>query len=142
MGYTLFAIPGIVGLIPDGKNADGSNRCIAYTLDKVHLFNYSSSYTRDNQPFFVGASESYFGNTAGDRYYPYNTNSTADGQTYVTYYDTNKNIMYHSDSTAGVYTQIPCFFGGYIKLTNGVCSNIRIQPVADETKPLIKAVNY
>lgn len=40
---TVYALPGIKGLIPNGRNEDGSLRSIEFTLDKVSTYNCDSS---------------------------------------------------------------------------------------------------
>ena len=40
IGSTVFALPGVKGLIPNGRNADGSLKNIEKTLDKVILYDY------------------------------------------------------------------------------------------------------
>lgn len=43
MGSTIFALPGVKGLIPNGRNADGSLRNIEFTVDKVLVKTYGSA---------------------------------------------------------------------------------------------------
>lgn len=44
-GSTIFALPGVKGLIPNGRNADGSLRNVEFILDKVSTYNCTlSSY--------------------------------------------------------------------------------------------------
>lgn len=38
IGWTIYAFPGVKGLVPNGRNADGSLRSIEFTLDKVYTF--------------------------------------------------------------------------------------------------------
>ena len=39
IGSTVFALPGVKGLIPNGRNADGSLKNIEFTVDKVKIIN-------------------------------------------------------------------------------------------------------
>ena len=43
IGSTVFALPGVKGLIPNGRNADGSLKSIEFTLDKVLTYNCTMS---------------------------------------------------------------------------------------------------
>ena len=43
IGSTVFALPGVKGLIPNGRNADGSLKNIEFTLDKVSTYNCNMS---------------------------------------------------------------------------------------------------
>lgn len=45
IGSTVFALPGVKGLIPNGRNADGSLKNIEFTVDKVLTKTYSSTLT-------------------------------------------------------------------------------------------------
>ena len=48
IGSTIFALPGVKGLIPNGRNADGSLKNIEFTIDKVSITtNGGSSDTRN-----------------------------------------------------------------------------------------------
>lgn len=38
IGFTIYALPGVKGLVPNGRNADGSLKSIEFTLDKVYTF--------------------------------------------------------------------------------------------------------
>lgn len=43
IGSTIFALPGVKGLIPNSRNADGSLKSIEFTLDKVLTYNCTMS---------------------------------------------------------------------------------------------------
>lgn len=43
IGSTVFALPGVKGLIPNGRNADGCLKNIEFTLDKVSTYNCTMS---------------------------------------------------------------------------------------------------
>ena len=43
IGSTVFALPGVKGLIPNSRNADGSLKSIEFTLDKVLTYNCTMS---------------------------------------------------------------------------------------------------
>lgn len=45
VGSTVFALPGVKGLIPNGRNADGTLRNIEFTLNSVRTATRTSSYT-------------------------------------------------------------------------------------------------
>lgn len=45
MGSTVFALPGVKGLIPDGRNADGSLKNIEFTTSKVLTYSRGSAFT-------------------------------------------------------------------------------------------------
>jgi hypothetical protein len=43
IGSTVFALPGVKGLIPNGRNADGTLRNIEFTIDKVLVNTYGTA---------------------------------------------------------------------------------------------------
>lgn len=45
IGSTVFALPGVKGLIPNGRNADGSLKNIEFTVESVWTKTFSSTYT-------------------------------------------------------------------------------------------------
>lgn len=66
IGSTIFALPGVKGLIPNGRNADGTLKNIEFTTDKVltRSFEYTGTYT---WTFAMGATW-----VAGASIYNYN----------------------------------------------------------------------
>mgnify|MGYP003288860770 CR=1 FL=1 len=44
IGYTVFALPGVKGLIPDGRNADGTLKNIEFATSSVLTIGYNVSY--------------------------------------------------------------------------------------------------
>ena len=85
IGSTVFALPGVKGLIPNGRNADGSLRNIEYTQNVVAVYTASS-----------GASGAY------------NMNSQMNGAIYPLdcYYNNNDNIIKLPNGELGTYQYI------------------------------------
>lgn len=48
IGSTVFALPGVKGLIPNGRNLDGTLKNIEFTTDKVLTYTTSFDYNSDN----------------------------------------------------------------------------------------------
>ena len=48
IGSTVFALPGVKGLIPDGRNADGTLKNTPYTINEVTTLTFSASYTHND----------------------------------------------------------------------------------------------
>lgn len=78
IGSTVFALPGVKGLIPDGRNADGSLRNIEFVIEKVKTNTNTTS--NDNQWIF------YDGYNLQDR-----------AMVNARYYDENENKWYISN---------------------------------------------
>lgn len=47
IGSTIFALPGVKGLIPNGRNADGSLKNIGFTTSSVLTTTFADTYTAD-----------------------------------------------------------------------------------------------
>ena len=77
IGSTVFALPGVKGLIPNGRNADGSLRNIEFTVDKVSTVQAGST------------SVGYIGFVNGTLLRRYSGNSV---------YDESKNIWYNPET--------------------------------------------
>lgn len=45
IGSTVFSLPGVKGLIPNGRNNDGSFNNISFTTNDIYVFNFLSTYT-------------------------------------------------------------------------------------------------
>lgn len=79
IGSTVFALPGVKGLIPNGRNEDGSLKNIEFTVDRVLTRTIEDEGTRDN--VVIGFSP-YHGISFGfslSAYYDGNTNFNKEG---------------------------------------------------------------
>lgn len=76
IGSTIFALPGVEGLIPNGRNADSSLNNIKWKADSVITFTYSNPFAGT---FYFGVYD--------------NKQALAEYECIVTYYDQNKNIV-------------------------------------------------
>lgn len=77
IGSTVFAFPGVKGLVPNGRNADGSLKNIEFTVDKVLTRSFTGT-----QKYYVFLSNDYIGILDKTIYYydqhnNYNLNRTA-----------------------------------------------------------------
>lgn len=53
IGSTVFALPGVKGLIPNGRNADGSLKNLLSINNSVQIYTLLSSETKENIPIYV-----------------------------------------------------------------------------------------
>lgn len=67
IGSTVFALPGVKGLIPNGRNEDGSLKNIEFTIDTVKIKTMRDDWTQEQEQF-IDASDLY-GRMIGDHYY-------------------------------------------------------------------------
>lgn len=94
---TVYALPGIKGLIPNGRNADGSLKSIEFTLDKV------LTATRDwtvnnqaNQHIRLGLNDLFFANGYVDSLVMPTVNN------YILWYNPRDNIMRYNNTNNNV----------------------------------------
>jgi len=68
IGSTVFALPGVKGLIPNGRNADGSLKNIKSTLTKVHTYWLDQAWGTvfSGHKFYLRVFDEVQGNYAGD----------------------------------------------------------------------------
>lgn len=100
IGSTVFALPGVKGLIPNGKNEDETLKNIDFITDAVIIRTFTNNYTNDYKFYFNGTSFSI------DR---------------IIKEDTNANILLLNNK---VITQ--CEIGS-LTLTSDVVSNFKIK---------------
>ena len=55
IGSTVFALPGVKGLIPDGRNADETLRNVEFTTSKVATINAFDNYNQAVNLYFAGS---------------------------------------------------------------------------------------
>lgn len=100
IGSTVFALPGVKGLIPDRRNEDGSLKNIEFTVDKVLTKTFLNTASTVHSVMFVKQNE--IGEATG------------------LYYDESTNLNYW-----GANAPADNCFVGTLTLTNGVISNFR-----------------
>ena len=67
IGSTVFALPGVKGLIPNGRNTDSSLKNTEFTIDTVKIKTMQDDWTQEQEQF-IDASGLY-GRMIGDHYY-------------------------------------------------------------------------
>ena len=119
IGSTVFALPGVKGLIPDGRNADGSLRNKEVVLDRVYIAQTSESYGQKGIAINGSGIES-IANWAETKL---ETDGKALAKTSpwmrVFCYDTNKVFVY---TGSGFLNQITGFVGLYSATATGITS--------------------
>ena len=97
IGSTVFALPGVKGLIPNGRNADGSLKNIEFTLDKVLAstrdWNVSNQY---NQHIRLGLNTIFTSNGYVESVNMPTVNN------YIMWYNPRDNIMRYNDTNNSV----------------------------------------
>ena len=67
IGSTVFAFPGVKGLIPNGRNADGSLNNTEFTIDTVKIKTMRDDWTQEQEQFID--ARGLYGRMIGDHYY-------------------------------------------------------------------------
>jgi hypothetical protein len=129
IGSTVFALPGVKGLIPDGKNTDGSLKNIEWTNEKILLTSRNTS--GDNKPLIIGITRPI---TIGAQPYTESAVPLADtGSGYSIYLNTAENILYVNNGTTWV-TSKNILVATLNMTTGGVISSLSPKSVEGYTK--------
>ena len=140
IGSTVFALPGVKGLTPDGRNEEGTLKNVYWTTSSIILRTYSSAYSGEYDIFFNGGSfgalkktyvydeESNYNMDSNNRY-----NSTYIGRAYITSgtisYFATKNAFHAVDySDTGFIAHQAMPSDKYIDLNLGQSGAVYIAP--------------
>lgn len=126
IGSTIFTLPGIKWLAPNGRNADGTLRNNAYTSTKVQAFTYSNR-DQPNIIFCMGTDSFY---TSGQVI----SSETEPSKAYTFWYKPSENVLRAKAEGAYVLAQSTIPVGSFDMTTTGV-SNVY-------TKTAFQAVDY
>ena len=129
-GSTIWLDKGLKVLVPNGKNEDGSLNNIEYTIDKFRLY-APYTFNRNKQPLVLSINPNLhiFG-TGTNMYYESKQRPTL--ATYITWFNTAENKMYHTYDTTDL-VNYPCVYLGSCTLTNGRISDFNIKNIFDST---------
>ena len=94
IGSTIFALPGVKGLIPDGRNADGSLRNVEFITSSVGV--RSTGLTNDNLSYALGVD-----GTPID-YRKLVISEDEPSTTYTAWYKPSENILYTTGNNSPV----------------------------------------
>lgn len=118
IGSTVWVDKGVKGLIPNGRNEDGTLRNVEYIHDRVEIV---SRNVTGNKPVIIGNSRPL---TIGSQ--PYTESSTplpASGSGYSVYLNTSENIFYVNNGSAWIASE--CFLVATAGITGGVINNLK-----------------
>lgn len=97
IGSTVYALPGVKGFIPNGRNADGTLKNIEFTLDKVLTITRNwNNYNYWNQHIRFGLDEFFFCNG-----YSEGVNIPTPNN-YVLWYNPQDNIMRYNNTNNNI----------------------------------------
>lgn len=130
MGSTVFALPGVKGLIPQGRNADGSLKNTEITLSNVITYINSNYNTKG---MYLGLKENSI--MVNNWFVSQEENPQT---TYTIWYKPSENILYYSSSTTA-FSKLNFVVFGQIDKTAGAT-----MPILSNFKPktAFHAVDY
>lgn len=113
IGSTVFALPGVKGLIPNGRNADGSLKNIEFTNSSVRTYTFTNPF--NNWPVIFGPDRLY----ALSQFRVEDTPSRipTSGQ-WFSYYSPKDNKIYQSDN-GGDWVTSPGYIIGNETISSG-----------------------
>ena len=100
IGSTAFALPNVSGLVPNGRNADGTLKNIPYTVPSVIVRTWS--YQSSNQPLCLNPNTDFLPSVS--HYYASSKEPCSPSVNYVLWYNPDENIFKYSGSN-GVWTK-------------------------------------
>lgn len=98
IGSTVFALPGVKGLIPNGRNADGTLRNIEYTTQNVLLYTFGQNWSERPVVFSISKEENEV--RLRPSYYFFEQSTTPSIITASQWLNTESNLLYQTYSDA------------------------------------------
>ena len=117
IGSTVYALPGVKGLIPNGRNADGSLKSIEFVNDRVNTFTASGSGY--GLTYFL--TPDYVTNLAvvnSKSYVEKDTKLTTFDNNQGVWFDTKQNIMLQTTDSGTTWTRVNYVSLSYMFMTN------------------------
>ncbi len=115
IGSTVFALPGVKGLIPDGRNADGSLKSIEVAVNNVAINDTRQRGNDTGTLSIAGKISSWDTGSLFTDYYP----APATGSWWLVY-DTKKNVYFQSDDGGAYFEVRRTPFGNWRKEGNKI----------------------
>lgn len=138
-GSTAYALKGVSGLIPNGRNADGTLNNIAYTVPRILVRTWT--YQAENQPLALSASGGGVdGITSVSSYYESDTEPVSPTNNYVLWYDTRENVLKYSGMTNSWAISADFLVTSIITSSDSVANGYRLLKFTDN-KQVFKAVD-
>ena len=117
IGSTVFTLPGVKGLIPNGRNADGSLKNVEFVNDRVKTFTASGSGY--GLTYFL--TPDYVTNLAvinSKAYVEKDTKLTTFDNNQGVWFDTKQNIMLQTNNSGMSWTRVNYVSFSYMFMTN------------------------
>lgn len=114
IGSVLFALPGVTGLLPNGRNEDGTLNNVKYTVDTVILREFSWDITGSGQYLALRYVDGMkLGSSATNRPF-YQQEETPPTEAYSYWYKPSENCSYATFESDTSWTKVPFVIVGKI----------------------------
>lgn len=117
IGSTVFALPGVKGLIPNSRNADGSLKSIEFVNDRVKTFTASGSGYGLTY-FLTPDSVENLAVVNSIAYVEKDTRLTTFDNNIGVWFDTKQNIMLRTNDSGKTWTRVNYLSFSYMFMTN------------------------
>lgn len=104
IGSTVFVLPGVKGLIPNGRNEDGSLKNIEFVNDRVKTF--ISSGSGYGLTYFLSPNKTNLAAVNTKAYAEKDTKLTTFDNNYGVWFDTKRNIMLQTYNSGATWTRV------------------------------------
>ena len=137
IGSTVWVDKGVKGLIPNGRNEDGTLKNIEYTTPKLRIRTWS--YQSINQPLFI--SRDGLDIPSGGAYYVSDAEPVSPTLSWVMWYNPRENIMRYSNDNDKWTVNNEWLFTGIYTSSDTAQNNYKITQFANPKLPF-RAVDY
>ena len=135
IGSTAWVDKGVKGLIPNGRNEDGTLRNIEYTTPKLITRNWH--YESRNQPFFIAIG----GLQSSEAYYVSDTEPMSPTNNWIMWYNPRENVMRYSSNNGKWTVYTDWLFTGIYTSSDTTANNYKLTQFTQPKLPF-RAVDY
>jgi len=122
IGSTVFALPGVKGLIPDGRNADGTLKNIEFTISQAQTFSITSKWGTGNECWWLNGTNLDIHRATNATYFQDSKPSTSYLDAY--WFSPKENILRQTTDTGTTWKQIQGSYSFNINFTNGKITSL------------------
>ena len=122
IGSTVFALPGVKGLIPNGRNADGSLKNTEFSLSQVQTYTIKSAWGTGDEGWWLNGINLGIHRAISATYFQDSKPSTSLRDAY--WFSPKENILRQTTDTGVTWTQIQGSYSFNISFTSGKITSL------------------
>lgn len=122
IGSTVFALPGVKGLIPNGRNTDGTLKNTEFTISQVQTFSITSEWGTGVEEWWLNGINMDIHRAIRATYFQDSKPSTPYQDAY--WFSPKENILRQTTDTGATWTQIQGSYGFNISFTSGKVTSL------------------